>query len=74
VLASVRRARDVFVGFVTPQSASATKLENLASVVLRLESINGCVVLYGEKPYTELFALSWDWSSGIPEARFRPIV
>ncbi len=74
VLASVRRARDVFVGFVTPQSASATKLENLASVVFRLESINGSVVLYGEKPYTELFALSWNWSAGVPEAQLRPIV
>src|SRR5438093_93739 len=36
VFSSVRRAKDVFIGFVTPQSASAAKLENLARVVLRL--------------------------------------
>jgi len=74
VLASVRRARDVFVGFATPQSASAAKLENLASVVIHVESVQGSVVLYGEKPYTGLFNLSFDWTSGVPEARLRPIV
>lgn len=74
VLGSVRRSKDVFVGFATPQSASVAKLENLASSVVRLESVNGSVVLYGEKPYTELFSLSWDWSAGVPEAVLRPIV
>ncbi len=74
VLASVRRARDVFVGFATPQSASAAKLENLASVMIHVESVQGSVVLYGEKPYTGLFNLSFDWSSGLPEAQLRPIV
>jgi len=74
VLASVRRSGGVFVGFVTPQSASAAKLENIAHVVLHLDSVNGSVVLYGEKPYTELFNLSWDWSAGVPKAVLRPIV
>ena len=74
VFSAVRRAKDVFVGFVTPQSASASKLENLARVVLHLDSINGSVVLYGQKPYTELFSLAWDWSAGVPKAELRPIV
>ena len=74
VFASVRRAKDVLVGFVTPQSASAAKLENLAYVVLHVDSVNGSVVLYGQKPYTELFNLSWDWSGGVPKAQLRPIV
>jgi KaiC/GvpD/RAD55 family RecA-like ATPase len=74
VLATVRRSHDAFVGFVTPQSASAAKLANLASSVIHLESLNGTVVMYGEKPYTELFAVSWDWSAGTPEAILRPIV
>jgi len=74
VLQAARRAHDVFVGFATPGSPSAGKLANLASNVFHIESLNGSVVLYGEKPYTELFSLSWDWSSGVPEARLRPIV
>ncbi len=74
VLSSLRRTRDVFVGFVSPQSASEAKLANLASIVLHIESLNGSVVLYGEKPYTELFSLAWDWSGGVPDARLRPIV
>src|SRR2546427_148060 len=74
VFSTVRRAKDVFVGVVTPQSASAAKLENLARIVLHLDVINGSVVLYGAKPYTELFNLSWDWSAGVPKAELRPIV
>lgn len=74
VLAAVRRSGDTFVGFVTPQSASGAKLMNLASAVVHVESLNGSVVLYGEKPYTELFAMSWDWSGGVPEMVLRPIV
>ena len=74
VFSAVRRAKDAFVGFVTPQSASASKLENLAYVVLHLDSVNGSVVLYGQKPYTELFNLSWDWTAGVPKALLRPIV
>jgi KaiC/GvpD/RAD55 family RecA-like ATPase len=74
VLASIRRARDVFVGFATPNSASAAKLENLASVMIHVETVQGSVVLYGAKPYTGLFNLSFDWEAGVPEARLRPIV
>lgn len=74
VFAAVRRAKDVLVGFVTPQSASAGKLENLAYVVLHLDVVNGSVVMYGQKPYTELFNLSWDWSGGVPKAQLRPII
>ena len=74
VFAALRRAKDVFVGFVTPDTASAAKLENLANAVFRIDSVNGSVVLYGQKPYTELFSLSWDWSSGFPKADLRPIV
>ncbi|HEX9339576.1 MAG TPA: gas vesicle protein GvpD P-loop domain-containing protein [Thermoplasmata archaeon] len=74
VFGSIRRGKDVFVGFVTPQSASAGKLENLARVVLHIETINGSVVLYGSKPYTGLFSLSWDVSAGVPKADLRPIV
>ncbi len=74
VLGAVRRSGDVFVGFVTPGSVSSAKLANLASTVIHMESLNGSVVLYGQKPYTELFAVSWDWSGGVPEMVLRPIV
>jgi KaiC/GvpD/RAD55 family RecA-like ATPase len=74
VFAALRRAKDAFVGFVTPESASAAKLQNLAYAVFRIDSLNGSVVLYGQKPFTELFNLSWDWSGGFPKAVLRPIV
>jgi KaiC/GvpD/RAD55 family RecA-like ATPase len=74
LFSTVRRAKDLFVGFATPGSRSAARLENLAHIVLHLDSVNGSVVLYGAKPYTELFSLSWDWSGGTPKAILRPIV
>jgi KaiC/GvpD/RAD55 family RecA-like ATPase len=74
VFSSIRRAKDLLVGFVTPQSRSAARLENLAHIVLHMDSVNGSVVLFGQKPYTELFNLSWDWSAGVPKAILRPIV
>jgi len=74
VFSAARRAKDVLVGFVTPGTASAAKLENIAHIVLHVESVNGSVVVYGQKPYTALFNLSWDWSGGVPKAQLRPVV
>src|SRR5437773_11470471 len=73
VFASVSRANDVIEGFVTPESASAAKLENLAYAVFRIDSVIGYVVLYGQNAYTELVALSWDLSGVVPRAALRSI-
>lgn len=74
VLSSVRRGGDVFVGFVSPDSPSTAKLANLAKVVLNVETVNGCVLVYGDKPHTGLYNLSFEWSSGVPHAELRPVV
>jgi KaiC/GvpD/RAD55 family RecA-like ATPase len=74
VFSAVRRAKDALVGFVTPGTPSASKLENIAHIVLHVDSVNGSVVVYGQKPYTGLFSLSWDWSGGVPKAQLRPVV
>src|SRR2546428_14168733 len=62
VFSAVRRAKDVFVGFVTPQSASASKLENLARVWLHLDIIHGYLGPYWKKAYTQSIQVAWDWS------------
>jgi KaiC/GvpD/RAD55 family RecA-like ATPase len=56
-MAMVRRNKSVFVGIVSPSSASTQRLIDLATVRLRVERIVGTVVLCGEEPYTELNAM-----------------
>lgn len=73
-LTSIRRNKDIFVGILIPTDKSTDKLSNVAHIHLKIENIDGSVVLYGEKPYTELFALSFDVSKGYPKARLTPIV
>jgi hypothetical protein len=71
---AVRRSRDIFIGIITPTTKSSAKLANLAHIHLCIENINGSVVMYGQKPHTELYALDFDFSRGYPKARLTPIV
>lgn len=73
-LTSIRRNKDIFVGFLNPTDKSTEKFANEAHVHLRIENIGGSVVLFGEKPHTELFALSFDVSKGYPKATLTSIV
>jgi KaiC/GvpD/RAD55 family RecA-like ATPase len=73
-LTSIRRDKDIFVGILVPTDESIGKLTNVAHTHLKIENIDGSVVLYGEKPFTELFALSFDISKGYPKANLTPIV
>lgn len=73
-LTSIRRDKDIFVGILVPTDESIGKLANVAHTHLKIENIDGSVVLYGEKPFTELFALSFDVSKGYPKTNLTPIV
>lgn len=73
-LTSIRRDKDIFVGILVPTDESIGKLTNVAHTHLKIENIDGSVVLYGEKPFTELFALSFDVSKGYPKTNLTPIV
>ncbi len=74
VLASVRKSRDTLIVLAPSENEATRTLSSLANAVLNLEEIDGTIVLYGDKPYTGLFSLSFDWSSGIPDAKLHPIV
>jgi KaiC/GvpD/RAD55 family RecA-like ATPase len=73
-LAPIRTSKDVFVGLVLADSPSADALANLASVHLRIENVEGSILLYGEKPYTPFHSLSYGVEKGFPQARLLPIV
>lgn len=73
-MSSIRKARDIFLGIVTSTTSSSAPLANLAHTHIRIENIDGSVVLFGEKPYTALHALSFDQSKGYPKAVLTPII
>lgn len=73
-LSSIRKAQDIFLGIVTSTTHSTAPLANLAHTHIKIENVDGSVVFYGEKPYTELHALSFDSSKGYPKATLTPII
>ena len=73
-LSSVRRARDILVGHVSPLTKSTQKLATIASIHLRVQNVNGSILLFGQKPYSELFNLGFSYENGVPHAVLTPIV
>lgn len=73
-LSAVRRGRDVFIGHASPMTKSTQKLANLAHMHLKVQNVNGSILLFGQKPYTELFSLSFSYAKGVPKAALTPIV
>lgn len=57
-LAAIRRNQGVFVGIVSPSTASKQRLADLSTVDLRIERIGGTIVIYGEEPFTECNAMA----------------
>src|SRR3989442_9176923 len=73
-IAAVRRELDLFIGLTTPLTATSQKLASMASQHIRVENLDGSIVLYGEKPHTELYDLSFSYAGGMPKAVLTPIV
>lgn len=73
-LSAVRRTRDLFIGQVSPMTKSTEKLANQAHLHLKVQNVNGSILLFGQKPYTELFGLSFAHDTGVPRAVLTPIV
>ena len=73
-IAAVRRQGDVFVGLTTPLTHSNAKLASTAYQHIRVENLDGSIVLYGEKPHTVFHNLSFTFEGGYPRAELTPIV
>ncbi len=73
-LSSVRKSKDVFVGLTSPMGKSADAVANISSVHLRIQNVDGCIIIYAEKPHTGFHNLSFDYSTGVPKAVVTPIV
>lgn len=73
-LSSLRRSRDILIGHVSPMTKSTQKLANMAHVHLKVQNVNGSILLFGQKPYTELFNLSFSENHNAPWMVLTPIV
>ncbi len=73
-IAAVRRQRDILVATSTPLATSTPRIASLASKHVRVENLDGSIVLYGEKPFTGLHDLSFTFESGHPAAVLTPIL
>ena len=73
-ISSIRRNHDVLIGKVSPLTKSTQKLANLAHIHLKVQNVNGSILLFGQKPYTGLFNLSFSDENGLPRAVLTPIV
>jgi len=73
-IAAVRRERDIFVGITTPLASSNQRLASMATQHVRVENLDGSIVLYGEKPHTGLHNLSFTFEKGHPTAVLTPIL
>jgi KaiC/GvpD/RAD55 family RecA-like ATPase len=58
LITSLKRNGGVFVALTSPSTRSSKKLTDLATIHLKLERIDGVLVLYGEAPFTECNAVS----------------
>lgn len=58
-LALVRRNQGIFVAMAPSSSPSTDRLEDLATTRLRIDRIGGTILLYGEEPFTECYALQY---------------
>jgi hypothetical protein len=57
-IAALKRSGGIFVALTSPSTRSNKKLVDLSTMHLKLERIDGVLMLYGEEPYTECNAVS----------------
>lgn len=58
LIAALKRNGGVFVAMASPSTRSTKKLIDLSTIHLKLERIDGVLVLYGEEPFTECNAVA----------------
>jgi hypothetical protein len=71
---AMRRGGHVVVAEATPISKSLPHLANQATMHLKLESINGTVLLCGQKPYTPYYHLEIEGPDGKECPKLVPMV
>jgi KaiC/GvpD/RAD55 family RecA-like ATPase len=71
---AMRRGGHVVIAEATPISKSLPHLANQATMHLKLESVNGTVLICGQKPYTPYYHLEIDTEDGVECPKLVPMV
>jgi hypothetical protein len=71
----MKNSGDVMMCVVKQGSALTTKLSNSSDLTLRLDAIDGTMVLYSMKPPSpKLYHLEYEYTLGYARVRLTPIV
>jgi archaellum biogenesis ATPase FlaH len=70
----VRASEDILLSEVTFGSSLTGELDSICDMCVRLEQIEGVLVMRSIKPRSQLYAVSQDFSNGRPETRLKPLV
>ena len=66
---------DVVIRIVKPGLADfSQRVANASSIHLKLKTINGAAIIYGDRPQTSVFAIVMDTNSVVPKIDLVPIV
>ena len=71
---AMRRGGHVVIAEATPISKSLPHLANQATMHIKLESVNGTVLLCGQKPYTPYYHLELEVTDGLECPKLVPMV
>lgn len=74
VMARMITPGDVTLHMVKPGSTITQVLSDACDLHLKLEEVDGCVLLYGKRPPTILYAMTYDFSKGYPQVLLTPIM
>jgi KaiC/GvpD/RAD55 family RecA-like ATPase len=70
----LRQSGNVDLTIARASVRSTDRLADIAQQHLKLRKVHGALVLYGERPHTELLHLDMDVSEGLPRLLLTPIV
>ncbi len=69
----LRQSGNVDLSVARASVRSTDRIADIAQLHLKLQKVHGALVLYGERPHTELLHLSMDRSEGLPRLWLTPI-
>jgi hypothetical protein len=65
--AKLRQSDDVMLVFGKPSTSSIQLLSDNCDVHLRLEEVNGALILYAVRPPTSAYGVTYEFASGYPQ-------
>lgn len=70
----LRQSGNVDLSIARASVRSTDRVADIAQLHLKLRKVHGALVLYGERPHTELMHFAMDGSEGVPRLSLTPIV